>query len=312
MVTHPHQTMKAVVVNEYGGPEVLKFDEMPNPIPGPGEVLVRMSATSFNPFDLKRRSGVVKDYAPIQFPGILGVDLSGTIVELGEGVTEFVVGDDVFGMADRTYAELCAVKASSIAKIPEGVDRIGAAALPLVTTTGNQLISVGTEIKAGQTVLVTGALGNVGRSAVFTANDIGAVVIAGVLRHQIEQAKDLGVDRVIATDDADAIVNLPALDAVADTVNGKTAEELIAKIKPGGVFATVVAPPQNAKSYPEIKVVPVSAQPNPETLLYMTQAVINGKLTIPVGRRFPLHEAAQVHAEAGKIPGKVLLVPGQL
>jgi NADPH:quinone reductase-like Zn-dependent oxidoreductase len=174
--------VKAIVIHKYGGPEELKFEDYADPVPGPGEVLVRIVATSINPFDLMRRSGAVKDLAPIKFPGIVGVDLSGVVVTAGPGVQGFSAGDQVFGMADQTYAELCVAKASSLAKIPAGLDAVDAAALPLVMTTGNELVSVGTGIKAGQTVLVTGAVGNVGRSAVFTAKDRGAVVIAGVLK----------------------------------------------------------------------------------------------------------------------------------
>ncbi len=230
--------MKAVVVHQYGGPEVLKFEEYPDPVPGPGEVLVRVAATSVNPIDYKRRAGLTKDFYPMQFPSLIGVDIAGTVVKIGPGVEGFSAGDQVFAMADNTYAELCVVKAAILAKVPKGLDLIQAAALPLVTITGNQLMSA-TGIKAGQTVLVVGAAGNVGRSAVFTAKQRGATVIAGVLKRQMQtdEAKTVGADQVVATDDDAAIANLPPLDAVADTVGGKTAEKLIAKVKPGGVFA---------------------------------------------------------------------------
>src|SRR5579863_9236931 len=159
--------MKAVVVHQYGGPEVLKFEDYPDPSPGPGQVLVRVAATSVNPIDYKRRAGLTKDFYPLHFPGLIGVDMSGTVVRVGSGVEAFTVGNRVFAMADNTYAELCVVKADVLADIPEGLDLIEAAALPLVTTTGNQLLSA-TGVKAGQTVMVVGAAGNVGRSAVFT------------------------------------------------------------------------------------------------------------------------------------------------
>ena len=196
--------MKAVVVHQYGGPEVLKFEDYPDPVAGPGEVLVRVAATSVNPIDYKRRAGLMKDFYPINFPGLIGVDIAGTVVKIGPGVEGFSVGDQVFAMADNTYAELCVVKAVVLAKVPKGLDLIQAAALPLVTTTGNQLLSA-TEIKAGQTVLVVGAIGNVGRSAVFTAKQRGATVIAGVLKTQMDQAKTIGADQVVATDDDTAI-----------------------------------------------------------------------------------------------------------
>src|SRR5580698_1815340 len=133
--------MKAIVVHQYGGPEVLKFEDYPDPVPGPGEVLVRVVATSVNPIDYKRRAGLTKDFYPLQFPGLIGVDVAGTVMKLGPGVEGFSVGDQVFAMADNTYAELCVVKAEVLAKIPKGLDLIGAAALPLVTVTGNQLLS---------------------------------------------------------------------------------------------------------------------------------------------------------------------------
>jgi NADPH:quinone reductase-like Zn-dependent oxidoreductase len=244
--------MKAIVVHQYGGPEVLKFEDYPDPVPSPGEVLVRVAATSVNPIDYKRRAGLMKDFYPLQFPGLIGVDMAGTVVKIGPGVEGFSAGDQVFAMADNTYAELCVVKAAALAKVPKGLDLIQAAALPLVTVTGNQLMSA-TGIKAGQTVLIVGAGGNVGRSAVFTGKQRGATVIAGVLKKQMDEVKTVGADQVVATDDDTAIVNLPPLDAVGDTVGGRTAEKLIAKVKAGGMFATVLAPPQSAAYYPSVK-----------------------------------------------------------
>jgi NADPH:quinone reductase-like Zn-dependent oxidoreductase len=300
--------MKAIVVRQYGGPEVLKFEEYPEPVAGPGEVLVRVAATSVNPIDYKRRAGLTKDFYPMTFPGLIGVDIAGTVVKIGPKVEGFSVGDQVFAMADNTYAELCVVKASSLAKVPAGLDLIQAAALPLVTTTGNQLLSA-TGIKAGQTVMVVGAVGNVGRSAVFTAKQRGATVIAGVLKRQTDEAKTVGADQVVATDDDAAIANLAPLDAVADTVGGRTAGKLIAKVKPGGVYASVVDPPQNAAQYPSVKVVHVFSKFDRKTLEFMAQAVRDGKLVIPISQKLPLREAAEAQATAEKGgAGKILLV----
>ena len=300
--------MKAIVVHEYGGPEVLKFEDYPDPVPGPGEILVRVAAASVNPIDYKRRAGLTKDFYPMKFPSLIGVDMAGTVVELGPGVEGFSVGDQVFAMADNTYAELCVVNAALLAKIPKGLDLIQAAALPLVTVTGNQLMSA-TEIKAGQTVLVVGAVGNVGRSAVFTAKARGATVIAGVLKRQIDETKTVGADQVVATDDDAAIANLPPVDAVADTVDGRTAEKLIAKVKTGGVFATVLEVPQNAAKYPSVKVAHVFSKFDRKTLEFMAEAVRDGKLVIPISDKLPLSEAAEAQAEAEKGGvGKILLV----
>ena len=300
--------MKAVVVHQYGGPEVLKFEEYPDPVPGAGEVLVRVAASSVNPIDYKRRAGLTKDFYPMKFPGLIGVDVAGTVLKVGPGVEGFSVGDQVFAMADNTYAELCVVKAASLAKVPKGLDLIQAAALPLVTTTGNQLL-LATEIEVGHTVLVVGAAGNVGRSAVFTAKARGATVIAGVLKRQMDEAKTVGADQFVATDDDTAIANLPPLDAVADTVGGRTAEKVIAKVKPGGVYASVVEPPQNAAQYPSVKVVHVFSKFDRKTLEFMGEAVRDGRLVIPISQKLPLSEAAQAQATAEKGGvGKILLV----
>jgi NADPH:quinone reductase-like Zn-dependent oxidoreductase len=300
--------MKAIFVHQYGGPEVLKVEDYPDPAPGGGEVLVRVAAASVNPIDYKRRAGLTKDFYPMQFPGLIGVDMSGTVVKIGAGVEGFSVGDHVFAVADNTYAELCVVKAAVLAKIPKGLDLVRAAALPLATTTGNQLTSA-TRIKAGQTAMVLGAVGNVGRSAVFTAKERGAAVIAGVLKRQMDETKTVGADQVVATDDAAGIANLPPLDAVADTVGGGTAEKLIAKVKPGGIFASVVGVPRNAAEHPSVKAVFVFSKFDRKTLEFMAEAVRDGKLVIPISQTLPLSEAAdaQAAAEKGGV-GKILLL----
>ena len=300
--------MKAIVVHQYGGPEVLKYEDYPDPEAGSGEVLVRVAAAGVNPIDCKRRAGLTKDFYPMQFPSLIGIDMSGTVLKVGPDVETFTAGDQVFAMADNTYAELCVVKADVLADIPTGVDTVEAAALPLVTVTGNQLLSA-TGIKAGQTVMVVGGVGNVGRSAVFTAKDRGAIVIAGVLKRQMVEAKTIGADQVVATDDDTAIANLAPVDAVADTVGGKIAEKLITKVKPGGVYSSVVGAPPNTAKYPSVKVVPVFSHFDRGTLQFMAEAVRDGKLVIPISKKLPLSEAAVAQAEVEKGGvGKILLV----
>jgi NADPH:quinone reductase-like Zn-dependent oxidoreductase len=177
-----------------------------------------------------------------------------------------------------------------------------------VTTTGNQLLFA-TGVKAGQTVMIVGAAGNVGRSAVFTAKSRGAIVIAGVLERQMDNAKTIGADQVVATDDDTTIANLPPLDAVADTVGGGTAERIMAKVKQGGVFASVNGEPQDAAKYPSVRVISVFSKFNRETLQLMAEAVRDGKLLIPISQKLPLREAAAAHATAEKGgSGKILLL----
>jgi NADPH:quinone reductase-like Zn-dependent oxidoreductase len=301
--------MKAVVLHEYGGPSKLKYEDFEDPKPGPGEVLVRVAATSVNPVDYKMRSGAAKERFPVTFPGILGRDVSGLVREVGEGVTGFAPAQRVMALGHATYAELTVVKADELTLVPEGLDLVEAAALPLVSLTGEQLISRGTGIKQGETVLVSGAMGGVGRAAIFTAKKAGATVIAGVKKSQLKAAEELGADEVVALDDKEAMAKVGFMDAVADTVGGETGEMLLGKVKQGGVFASVVGSPPGAKLHPTVKIVPVMAVPDPAKLAEMAAEVVAGRYKIPIDRMLPLAEAAdgQVAAEKGGI-GKVLLL----
>jgi NADPH:quinone reductase-like Zn-dependent oxidoreductase len=189
------------------------------------------------------------------------------------------------------------------------MDLVSVAALPTVTTTGAELAALALEGKKVGTLLVTGAAGNVGRSAVFVAKEKGATVIAGVRNGQIEEARALGADRLLALDDDTAVASLELLDAIADTVNGVTATKLIGKLKQGGVFATVLGAPTNAAKYPSIAVKTMEVKADPQVLLHMAEAVRSGKLSIPLGQRFALKDANKAHAAAEKgAAGKILLV----
>jgi len=301
--------MKAIVLREYGGPDKLKYEDVEDPMPGEGQVLVRLAATSVNPIDFKMRSGAAKERFPVEFPGILGRDVSGTIRGLGPRVNGFAPGDKVMALGRQTYAELVVVDAADVARVPDGLDLIEAAALPLVTLTGEQLISLGTKIEKGQTVLVTGAIGGVGRTAVFVAKQAGATVFAGVRKSQKQQAIELGADEVIALDDEGDLARIGFLDAVADTVGGETAQMLMGKVKQGGVFASVLGPPANAKMHPTVRVQPVVAKPDALKLRWLAEQVAAGRLRIPIDRMVPLEDAgkAQAAAERGGI-GKILLL----
>jgi NADPH:quinone reductase-like Zn-dependent oxidoreductase len=301
--------MKAVVLHEYGGPDKLRYEDVPDPVAGDGEVLVRVAASSVNPIDFKLRSGAMKAFWPLELPTILGRDVSGIVREVGKGVSGFKPGDKVMALATKTYAELVVVPAKDLALVPEKLDLVRAAALPLVTMTGEQLITQGTKIQSGQTVLVSGAVGGVGRSAVWAAKKAGAKVIAGVKKSQVKEAAALGADQVLALDDAAAMGKLGFVDAVADTVGGETAQKLLGKVKQGGVFASVLGPPANAAMHPTVTIAPVHTQPDPMTLRTMAEDVAAGRLVIPISEMMPLEDAgnAQASAEKGGI-GKILLL----
>lgn len=301
--------MKAIVLHEYGDARKLKYEDFDDPVAGVGEVLVRVAAASINPVDWKMRSGEAKERFPLEFPAILGRDVSGIVRSIGDGVMGFEPGDAVFALASKTYAELCVVKAAELAKVPEGLDLVKAAALPLVTLTGEQLIRLGTKIEAGQTVLIAGAVGGVGRSAVRAAKDAGARVIAGVRKSQLEEAKSLGADQVLALDDAEAMKEVGFVHAVADAVGGSTAEQLMGKVVSGGVFASVLGPPKNAAMHPTIRVEAIMATPEPERMVKFAEDVVRGRLEIPIDRMLALEDAAegQAAAEKGGL-GKILLL----
>ena len=194
--------MKAVVLYEYGDVNKLQVEnDQQEPPFGPGEVRVRVRATSINPVDWKIRSGAARSRMPVDFPAILGRDLAGEVVECGRDVTGFPKGMRVMGLANGTYAEFTTVKADILAPIPDRLSFEHAAALPLVLTTGAQLIERAVKVQPGQTILVTGAVGGVGRTAVHVARKHGAHVIAGVKSSQREEASSLGADRVVSLQD---------------------------------------------------------------------------------------------------------------
>lgn len=301
--------MKAAVLHEYGPPSNLKYEDVADPRPGPGEVLVRVSAASINPVDYKMRSGAAKDRFPVEFPAILGRDVAGIVREVGEGVTTLAPGDRVMALAWHTYAELCIVKATELAQVPEGLEITTAAAIPLVSVTGDQVVREAAKAQPGQTILISGALGSVGRCAVYSAKELGAKVIAGVRKNQLDEAKALpGVLEAIALDDDDAIARLGLLDCVADTVGGPTASKLLAKVKQGGNFGSVLGPPKDAALHPTVQVNAIMAHPDPATYIRYAEAIRDGKLALPIDRILPLADAAEAHTLAEKhVPGKIIL-----
>ncbi len=299
--------MKAVRFYEYGAPDVLRYEEVPDPVAHDGEVLVRVAATSVNPIDLKTRSGATKDRMPIDLPFIPGVDLAGTIVAIGAGVRSLRPGDRVMGIAKATYAELCVVAADNLALTPERLDFEVAAVLPLVNLTGDQLVRDGARAQSGQTILVTGALGAVGRSAVLAAKRLRCRIIAGVRADQIEEVRVLaGVDAVVAVDDDAAIAAMAQVDCVADTIGGEVANKVIRRVANGGVFGTTVRGNYDAAN---IAVNAIFAHPDRATTLDYALAARDGDFVIPRGPTLPLSSAREAHrtAEAGS-PGKIVLI----
>jgi NADPH:quinone reductase-like Zn-dependent oxidoreductase len=308
---HRRCAMRAVVLHEYGGPEKLKFEEnVPEPQMSGSTVLIAAAAASVNPIDWKLRSGMMQKNFPLTFPAILGRDVSGIVRAVGANVKHFKAGDRVLALSNKTYGELVAVDDSDVTHLPDGVDLADAAAIPLISLTGDQLVRLATNVKKGQVVLITGALGSVGRAAVHTAKKIGAQVIAGVRGKELDDARFLGVSDVLAIDDDQAIKNFPLADAIADTVGGDVAAKLIARVKQNGSFGyTAVLPEGAAAQNPTVKITRVGARPDASKVREFADDVRDGKFVLPIGRRMPLRDAAEAHVlgEKGGI-GKILLL----
>lgn len=304
-------TMKAMVLTEYGGVDNLEFRDIAEPDAAPGQLKVRVRSASINPIDWKLRSGAARAMMPLQFPAILGRDAAGEVVAVGSGVKSFAVGDRVMGLVMGAYAEFVCAAVDAWAKLPAGLDAVDAGALPLVLLTGDQLIdaTLGSSPGAGQTLLVTGAVGAVGRVAVWVAKRRGAKVLAGVRSSQVQEAEKLGVEGIVVLDDDAAIARLPAIDCIADTVGGKTIGKLLSKVKAHGVVGSVVGEPAEAKAR-GLTVRAFLAHPDSKRLSELGAAVASGQLVIPIAKRFPLSEAraAQALAEGGGV-AKVLLIP---
>lgn len=303
--------MKAVLLREYGGPDQLRYEETETPEYGDGEVLVRVRATSVNPVDYKIRSGAARQRFPVDFPGILGRDLAGEVVESGPGVVGFPAGMRVLGLANGTYAEYAVAKADTLAPIPDELSFEQAAALPLVTLTGTQLIERAMKVQSGWTILVTGALGSVGRTAVHVARQHGARVLAGVRGAETERAlQALNVDGTVALDDEQELARLKDLDAIADTVGPPVIQRLLHAVKSGGVIGSVLGPVEGADKL-GIRVEAMMAVPDASRLYALADEAAHKAFSIPIARTMKLAEIAEAHrlAEGHKTNGKIVLVP---
>jgi NADPH:quinone reductase-like Zn-dependent oxidoreductase len=299
--------MRAAVLIGFGGVDQLELRDVPEPTTGPGTVKVQLVATSINPIDWKLREGAKRPGMPLELPAILGRDAAGRVLEVGSGVTRFRPGARVAGLVMGGYGERVVAKDEAWAEVPDGFSLSDAAALPLVTLTGAQLVEESLAPRSGDTVLVTGALGSVGRTAVFAAKGKGARVWAGVRGSQKEAAAALGVDGVVALDDEADCRRLPALDGIADTLGASVTEKLFDRLRPGGVIASVSSDPKGAG---ERGLVTRHhwAHPDPVRLAALLRAVAEGSLVIPIGARFPLARMreAQKLAEGGA-GGKVIV-----
>ena len=240
--------MKAAFIERHGGPEVLQYGDLPDPVAGPGEVVIDTVAASVNGADWKVRAG---EYRQAKFPHVPGRDFSGVVSAIGEGVEDFKVGDAVFGVCEAgregAYAEKIASKAAIVAKKPDALSHVDAAALALTGLTAMSAVEDTLQLRSGETILIQGGAGGVASFAIQLAKHIGAHVVSTASAANHDYVRDLGADEIIdynARDFTQAVTNC---DAVFDTVGGDVAQRSFAVLKPGGRAAFIASGPQAPK-----------------------------------------------------------------
>ena len=240
--------MKAAFIEQYGGPEVLKYGDLPDPVAAPGTVVIDVVAATVNGADWKVRVG---QYKQSKFPFALGRDFSGVISAVGEGVTDLKVGDEVFGVCEAgqegAYAEKIAVKAAIVAKKPAGLSHVNAAALALTGLTALSAVEDTLKLQPGETILIHGGAGGVAGFAIQLAKHIGARVITTASAANHDYVRGLGADEIIDYNTEDFTQVVTGCDAVFDTVGGDVAQKSFAVLKPGGRAAFIASGAQAPK-----------------------------------------------------------------
>lgn len=297
--------MKAISQRVLGGPEVLEIVEVDTPQPGPGEVLVRVAATSVNAADWKLRAGVVDRLGPPPFT--LGLDVSGTVAAVGQGTTDFRPGDEVFGMVrsrSGAYAEYVVVPADSLAGKLDFLDHVHAAALPTAGLTAWQALR---ELQPGQRVLVHAAAGGVGHLAVQIAKARGTFVIGTARSANHGFLRELGADEVIDYTTTDFTTAATEIDVVLDLVGGEYGPRSLTILRPDGRLIDTQRddPLDDPRFYRHF----VAASGS--DLAELTDLIAHGKLRVEVAQVMPLADAARAHqlSESGRVRGKLVLTP---
>jgi NADPH:quinone reductase-like Zn-dependent oxidoreductase len=311
--------MKAMRFHEYGDPSVLRYEDAPQPVPGAGQVLIRVAATSFNPVDANIRAGFMQGPIPVTLPHTPGIDVSCTVAALGEGAGGFEIGDRVVGFLPMAgagaAAEYVVAPAEILAPAPASVPLLDAAALPLVGLTAWQALFDHAKLEAGQRVLVNGAGGAVGGYAVQLAKHAGAHVVATAGPASSLRVTAQGADEVIdhTTADVIAAVGQP-VDVVLNLAPVEPAQlaALLGLIRPGGVLVnTTVWMPAPSDEERGVRGIDLFVRSDAQQLSHLVDLVDRGDLNIDVAQRVPLAELPTLHADAaaGKLPsGKVVIV----
>ncbi len=308
------QTMKAVRIHKYGGPEVLQYEDAPRPEPQAGEVLVRVHAAGVNPIDWNVREGHMKDFWPHQFPLILGWDLSGVVEKLGGGVSRFKIGDEVYSVPDPTrdgaYADYIVVRESELALKPNSLHHIRAAAVPLAALTAWQSLFDTAQLQPGQRVLIHAGSGGVGHLAVQLAKWKGAYIFATASTKNQDFLRELGVDEPTDYTQQRFEDIARKIDIVLDTLGGDTQERSWQVLNKGGALLSIVQPPSAEKAKElGVRAAFVASHPNGAQLVEIAKIIDSGKLQPVIDRILPLSEVHRAHelSQSGHTRGKIVL-----
>jgi NADPH:quinone reductase-like Zn-dependent oxidoreductase len=308
------QTMKAIRIHNYGGPEVLHYEDAPRPRPRAGEVLVRVHAAGVNPIDWKVREGHMKDFWPHKLPLIPGWDVSGTVEEVGPGVSRFKIGDEVYSVPDPTrngaYADYIVVRESEIALKPNSLYHIRAAVVPLAALSAWQALLDTAQLQPGQRVLIHAGSGGVGHLAVQLAKWKGSYVFATASTKNQDLLRELGVDKAIDYTQQRFEDVARNMDIVLDTIGGETQERSWSVLKKGGVLVSLVQPPSGEKAEElGVRATFVAGHPSGAQLAEIAKMIDSGKLAPIIDRILPLSEARRAHelSQSGHVRGKIVL-----
>src|SRR6266481_8812736 len=308
------QTMKAIRIHNYGGPEVLNYEDAPRPQPQAGEVLVRVHAAGVNPIDWKVREGDMKDFWPHKFPLILGWDLSGVVEEVGPRVSQFKRGDEVYSLPDPTrngaYADYIVVRESEISLKPNSLHHIRAAAVPLAALTAWQSLFDTAQLQPGQRVLIHAGSGGVGHLAVQLAKWKGAHVFATASSKNQELLRRLRVDDAIDYTKQKFEDFARDVDVVLDTIGGETQERSWSVLKRGGNLVSLVQPPSEKKAEElGVHAAFVAGHSSGAQLAEIAKLIDSGKLAPVIDRILPLSEVRRAHelSQSGHTRGKIVL-----
>ncbi|MER6441568.1 NADP-dependent oxidoreductase [Streptomyces sp. NPDC001185] len=311
--------MKAVRFHEYGDPDALRYEDVEQPVPGAGQVLIRVAATSFNPVDANIRAGLMQGPIPVTLPHTPGIDVAGTVESLGAGVNGVRAGDSVVGFLpmteDGAAAQFVVAPAEILAPAPRSITLADAAALPLVGLTAWQALFDHAKLTSGQRVLINGAGGAVGGYAVQLAKNAGAQVIATAGPRSSDRVRAAGADEIVdhTTTEVNAAVTEP-VDVVLNLapVEPSKLAALAELVRPGGVVVnTTVWMPAPSDEIRGVNGIDVYVRSDAEQLAHLVTLIDSGELRVDVAQYVQLRELPEFHARAatGSLSGKYIVVP---